>query len=362
MKKTFLYICLSFFIASLVSILAYLLFAVLEGKRINWPQTKKQQVMTKTVAQKILTGDYFIFSTITKQADTYRFSLWRYLVGTDNLDNFYNFDFSDLSNQPQVEKFSSESIAIHFKDSNLLLHLNGEIIGPAESFSALISPNRLWLAYVDPIDRSDIFVQDIRQQEQVAIFGQTDSPTNDLSVLQWSEDGQSIFLQKESVLYQFFPANFNLQMLCSLTEIKAQQIKIYPQLNIGLATSAVEDNSQLYLFTINSSNWRHILTTTKAKIDMPVLSPTGGQIAYNLIYPDLTSQVWLVDILHPQVTTKLELGLGRLLAWPEPDKLIIAKQNSLSLVETTGVNDQVLLWLEPSDLLSLSFIDQFKIK
>ncbi len=366
MKKKFYHALLSLLIAGLVLFLIYIIFAFFEGQYFSNKKLLPPVVIDNKVAQKLLVGDYVVFSTVTKTNNSYNFSLWRYLVGIDSLTNFYSIDFDQLEQKPQVNKFSAESLSVHFNNQHTLLHLNGDIIGPAESNIALISPNRNWLAYTDfsKSEQATIYLKSIVDNESVVVLNSGNdniNPSQDnFKILAWSNDSQILFIQNKNNLYQFFPEMLNISEVVSLTDLNTDNFFLQPKENIVTAISETNGISSLYLVNLKTEESLHVISNSAEKISNAIYNQTVNKITYTL---GITNpQVWQVDISHPQVVDQRFLHHGKLLFWPETENLIIQQDKDIYLYSTKENNEQSIFTASNiQDLVEINFLDMFNI-
>lgn len=366
MKKNFYHVFVSLLLALLVLALVYIIFASFEGQNFNNKKLTPVTTADNKIAQKLLVGDYVVFSTVTKIGENYNLSLWRYIVGIDSLTNFYNLEFTQLEQRPLVNKFSDESISVHFNNQHILIHLNGEIIGPAESYPALISPDRNWLAYTDfsQSEQATIYLKNIIDNQSVVVLNsgsENINPNKDnFKVLAWSDDSQILFIQSNQKLYQFFPEILDIREIISLTDLNTNKFFVQPKENIVMAISQVERVSSLYLIGLQNEDSLHIMSNTAEEIINAFYNQTANKIAYTLSADN--PQVWLIDISHPQIVNQKFLQSGKLLSWPNQDQFVIQQNQDIYLYSTKENNSQLIFATSSNQgLVEINFLDMFKI-
>ncbi|GEM_PF-4632236 len=366
MKKRFYHILLSIFFALMSLAVIYLVFASIEGKKINDKNFLFLPTKENKVSQKLLAGDYAVFSTVTKIGENYEFGLWRYLVGIDGLVKFYSLKINQLEQLPVASKFSAESVSVHLNDQHTLVHINGDVIGPAENNQALISPDRNWLAYTEfsTSGPATIYLKSIIDNQSIVVLTSgTDNinPNQDnFKVLAWSDDSKVLYVQNNKKIYKFFPQILDITEITNLTNLNADKFFLQPQADIIMAIVDSNGVSSLYLVNAKTDESLFVLSNTAADIINAYYDQTTNKIIYNLDSSD--PQVWQVDISHPQVVSQNFLHSGKLLSWPEDDKFIIQKNQDIYLYSKKENSTQLIFSASSTtDLVKIYFLDMFKI-
>lgn len=366
MNKKFYHALVSLLFALLFLGVIYIVFASFEGQYFDDKKLFFSPPTENKISQKLLVGDYAVFSTVTKLGENYEFSLWRYLVGIDSLVKFYNLKLDQRKQLPVVDKFSAESVSVHLENQHALVHLNGDIIGPAENQRALISPDRNWLAYSDfsPLGQATIYLKNIIDNQSIVVLtngAENLNPNKDnFKALAWSDDSKILYVQDNKKVYQFFPQILDISEVTSLTDLNTDKFFLQPQENIIMAITKVNGVSSLYLVDIESNKSLFVLANSAEDIISAYYNQAEDKITYNLNTNQ--PQVWQVDVSHPQVVSQKFLLAGKLLSWPEADKFIIQQGQDIYLYSQKENNTQLIFSASSTqDLVEINFLDMFKI-
>ncbi len=367
MLKKIWHVLLSLVLAGCLLLFIYLIFASFEGQSLDQKSPVVTPPTTNQTAQKLLVGDYAIFTTVSKTDSGYQLGCWRYLLGLDSLVEFYKMDFPNLNEVPIVEQFSNESISIHWRDDHTLVHINGEVIGPAESHQAIISPDRNWLAYSDftPINQASIFLKNIVDNQSLVVItngSENKEPNRDnFSVLAWSADSQVLYVKDKQKLYKFFPAQLDIEELTSLTALQTENYFIQPGEKFVTAITADNNQNNLYMIDIDRDSSSYVLSNSNEPMVNAFYNQPTNKISFTL--GSLNPRVWQINNSHPQVLDQKFLFHGLLLAWPEKDQFIFQRNQDIYFYSTQAGNEQMIFAADnlPS-LVEIDFLDMFKIQ
>jgi hypothetical protein len=341
----------------------YIIFARFEGSRVNIERITVENNQIRQ-AQGLPVGSYVIFTTReSNSTTTLVMKLWRYQLGSRGSEIFYENQAVASSSHSFISRFSDESLKINFKIAtgetiNQLVHLNGQVIGPAELGQAIISPNRTWLLLSPDNNQSRVFLKNISNNESFDITP-TSTSQNLYKPLQWSDNGDRVFFMNTSGdIYEFIPATMQLNNIVSTPAQNIVSASVLPHNNIiwGISRSPIGDN----IFTkYVGEELKSILEFTDKQIRSAVLSPQADSIAFSLD----NDNIWLKSIANSQTNKQTWVGFGRVLAWPERNNIIFSNESGLFIYDIFLASSSIIFNpKEFTNLVAWDFLDMLYIR
>lgn len=316
-------------------------------------------------AQKLLIGDYVVYATSEPTPDKrVNIKLWRYLIGGQGAEEIITF----LTDSEDIEffKFSEQSLAIWYDNNKELWHINGDMIGPAESNRSLISPDRRWLIITN-LDNEEpvVTLQSIATgaQKDWAIGNYIESGY--LLAHTWSDNSRLVYLTAKDNLGDGLPGlwvlDLSREQIIEFAEVSTNDIfniTVYPDLKkaIGISDGLP---SRVMLIDLVTGVTAELISNSDYKFTAPRLSIDGRSFSYTLLGP--TDSVWLADFINPQLKQEEMVAEGRLLAWLQDDIWLVEDDNSLQ-VYNKALNQIISLVSVDEIITAWEFIDIFNIE
>lgn len=353
-------------IVVILLVVSYVIFALVEGERQFEYDIKEEDVVTlEGSAQKLLVGDYFVYVSKESTPDGgSKIRIWRLLVGGERAEEITNF-LAD-SEEYQFFKFSEESLAVWQGENKELWHINGDLIGPAESTRSLISPDRRWLVSVNAASKEPVIIL-----QSISTGAQSEWLVSDylsqgyLVPRLWSDDSRLIYLtakgESGADLPGFWVLDLSREQVIEFAEVAVNNISditVYPDLKQAIGTND-DLPSQIMLIDLETGVIDELISNKDYKFKSPKLSANGRNFSFTLLSQDLS--VWQANFINPQIKQEKMVVSGRLLAWPQDDTWLIYESGSLQVYNSlTG--ETINLVIGDGKNVGWEFIDIFNIK
>jgi len=330
----------SFGSALIIVVILWIAYAVW-GEHMVGPFTETEENVTPDIiaveAQGLRVGRYLVYETHEMvDQDNIRFIYWRYRVGSQEPEKIMEitYDARKTAVMPRAEKFSDESFAVwsqYLGDTvKQLYHINGNLIGPAEDYMGLISPNRQWVAYYG--QEVGAVLMDVNNEDTFMIG------THPLQPVGWSDDSTKLYLTtvgERNVFSELQVFKLDTRELLSLTAaerlgLRAVLVYAVQKKAIGMVSagdSISQAPSSIQLIDLVSGDSKELLYNDILVMSNPLLSPSGLFFSYS--YADNESLTWIASVVDPQEKQVASTVSGTALAWPSEDTLIIQRDGAL---------------------------------
>lgn len=331
-------------LALVLAVAIYVIFAFFEGEKSGGDSgLPVDDRSVKPGAQGLLSGQYVVYTTVEPQlAQDKQIKIWRYYIGSGDGSQLVT-SFTG-NGQENFQKFSEESLTVWHTDTDKeLWHINGQLLGPAESTSSVISPDRRWLVMVDKnaehkfILRLQSISTGAAQEWLVENY-----TTGYLVPRDWTQNSRALYLtaqnEGEEPLPGLWVLDLNQEQIVEFDLVRQYQVSditVYPTLKLAIGVT-VEMPSRIMLIDLVSGEVTELMRNASHKFIHPQLASNGTLFSYTLQAE--TDSIWLADYINPQKQTVKPVSQGRLLAWPQDDLFVINQAGILQVYNEAGKN------------------------
>lgn len=363
MKRIFLQLGSILILAVLVLIFGYIIFARFEGENLNIDQLPNEDILPRQ-SQGLLVGNYIVFVTFEKQSvNTQSMRIWRMQFGNTNPEILYEHQAIASNVKPQISRFSDESLRINFitydgEIVNQLIHLNGQVIGPAENGLAIISPNREWILVSPDTERSKIFMKNIIRNESFDITPTSSVPQSIFTPLRWSMNGTRVyFINNLGAVYEFNPQAMQLNTIITSSANNFSPV-FSPDNDIVWGVNSSEQGESLFVKYFDEE-LKNLVFFADKKIQSVAVSPYMDKIAFTLE----DNNIWLKDISNQQIDTQILIGNGTAIIWPDRNNIIYKTTTGLFNYNImTATSTQLFTTVGIVNLVTWDFLDMLYIR
>jgi hypothetical protein len=348
----------------LVLVFGYIIFASFEGKKANVEQ-QPNEVVPSSQSQGMMVGNYIVFVTFEKQSvNTELMRIWRIQFGNTNPEILYEHQAVSSNIKPQISRFSDESMRVNFITAdgeivNQLIHLNGQVIGPAENGSAIISPDREWILVSPDTERSKIFLKNIIRNESFDITPTSTVVESVFTPLRWSVNGKKVYFSNNlGMVYEFNPQAMQLNTIITASTTKYFSPVFSPDNNIVWGVNSSIQGEGLFIKHFGEEP-KNLVFFADRIIQSAALSPYIDKLAFSLN----DNNIWLKDISNQQTDTQTFVGIGSVLIWPDRNNIIYKTTTGLFNYNIiTATTTQLFSTAEMANLVTWDFLDMLYIR
>jgi hypothetical protein len=363
MKRILLELSSILILIILVLVFGYIIFARFEGKNLNINQLPSEDTLSRQ-SQGLMVGSYIVFVTFERQpVNTQSMKIWRVQFGKTNPEILYEHQAIASNVKPQISRFSDESLRVNFITSdgeivNQLIHLNGQVIGPAENGLAIISPDREWILVSPDTERSKIFLKNIIRNESFDITPTSTKAEIIFNPLRWSMNGTKVYFSNNlGMVYEFNPQAMQLNTIITSSSNNFLPV-FFPDNDIVWGVNSSKQGESIFVKYFDEE-LKNLVFFADKKIQSAALSPYMDKIAFTLE----DNNIWLKDISNQQIDMQTLVGNGSALIWPNRNNIIYKTTTGLFNYNIiTATSTQLFTTTQITNLVTWDFLDMLYIQ